>query len=131
MPRFSLRPGDFVVLAVLVFAGLVGIDLARSGLARPFGYASSDAYYYLTIARHVVHDGRFAFDGAHTTNGFHPVWQLLLVPVWWVTERAGGAPHHVLAIALALQVFLIAGALFWMGTALEREQGTPTFLYVL
>lgn len=38
-----------------------------------------DGYYYLEIARNFAHSGRFTFDTIHNTNGFHPLWQLLLI----------------------------------------------------
>ena len=43
-----------------------------TGHRRPFGYLASDAYYYLNIARNVLHHGRFAFDGVHSTNTAEP-----------------------------------------------------------
>lgn len=38
-----------------------------------------DGYYYLEIARNFAREGRFTFDTIHHTNGFHPLWQLLLI----------------------------------------------------
>lgn len=38
-----------------------------------------DGFYYLQIARNVATLGKFTFDGINLTNGFHPLWELLLV----------------------------------------------------
>jgi hypothetical protein len=37
-----------------------------------------DAFYYLTIARNSLHTSFYSFDGVNPTNGFHPLWELLL-----------------------------------------------------
>ena len=37
-----------------------------------------DSYYYLQIARHLAAGDGFTFDGLNPTNGFHPLWLLLL-----------------------------------------------------
>ena len=39
-----------------------------------------DAFYYLEIAARLARGQGFTFDGIHETNGFHPLWQLLLTP---------------------------------------------------
>lgn len=40
-----------------------------------------DGFYYLQVARHLARGDGFTFDGVHETNGFHPLWQMLLVPL--------------------------------------------------
>jgi hypothetical protein len=43
------------------------------------GYYNDDAFYYFQIARNIVTLHRSSFDGAHLTNGYHPLWMLTLV----------------------------------------------------
>ena len=38
-----------------------------------------DAYYYFGIAKNFGEYGRLTFDGVHVTNGFHPLWQSILI----------------------------------------------------
>lgn len=40
---------------------------------------AGDAFYYLTVAKRSSFQSGFSFDGIHQTNGFHPLWQWLLV----------------------------------------------------
>ncbi len=40
-----------------------------------------DGFYYLEIARRLGRAEGSTFDGWNETNGYHPLWQLLLVPV--------------------------------------------------
>ncbi len=52
------------------------------------GTLADDAYYYLKISLNLWTFGNFTFDGLHLTNGFHPLWQILLAgPALLVRER--------------------------------------------
>src|SRR5581483_7482191 len=42
-------------------------------------YNADDMYYYLTIARQILAGNGISFDGLAPTNGFHPLYLLLLV----------------------------------------------------
>ena len=48
-----------------------------------------DAYYYFGIARNVVDLGVFTFDGIHTTNGFQPLWQWMLIALTCAGKSCG------------------------------------------
>ena len=52
--------------------------LRRYPRLAPFATDAGDVFYYLTVARNSLHTSFYSFDGALPTNGFHPVWQLLL-----------------------------------------------------
>lgn len=110
------------VTALVFFACVIG-DLIVSDHRRGFGYLASDSYYYLTIARHVVHEGRFAFDGIHATNGFHPLWQVLLVPLAAVADG-----HALVVLVVVVGAIAIAAAIYLLGLALARD-GKLTPLY--
>ena len=79
-PRAWVGVGVFAV----VFAATAyppAMALHREGVLGAFRYFASDAFYYLSIARHSAGLPFFSFDGTHPTNGFHPLWQ-------WYLERA-------------------------------------------
>jgi hypothetical protein len=61
-----------------------------------------DGYYYLQIAWHIAHGHGFTFDGIHHTNGFHPLWQLVLVPFFWFFEEKSLVPYLVSVLQLLL-----------------------------
>ena len=65
-----------------------------------------DAYYYLGVAGHLAAGEGSTFDGLHPTNGYHPGWALLLVPVMAVA----GSPGVALRLAAALWFVLAAAA---------------------
>jgi len=62
-----------------------------------------DSFYYLQVARHVAAGHGSTFDGLERTNGYHPLWMWMLVPVHWLT---GNNPEAALRFALGLSALL-------------------------
>ncbi len=84
-----------------------------------------DAYYYLLIARHFAESGVPSFDGLHATNGFHPLWMLLLAALYKAIGPAADVYRQVTA-AKALEVAALAFALAVCVLAFHRLRGrTP------
>jgi len=61
-----------------VVAGLLLLGPVRDVLLR---FTHDDAFYYFGIARRWSRQGFPTFDGIDATNGYHPLWQWLLVAV--------------------------------------------------
>jgi 4-amino-4-deoxy-L-arabinose transferase-like glycosyltransferase len=59
---------------------------------------SDDAYYYFQIARNLAGGDGVTFDGETPTNGFHPLWLVLLTPI----AALGGDPVETLHRGLSL-----------------------------
>jgi hypothetical protein len=76
--EFALEPR----LIALITAGLVAIpplvDVIVHGFRKVFFYMAADCFYYFTVAANFPSSHMFTFDQLHPTNGFHPLWQLLL-----------------------------------------------------
>jgi hypothetical protein len=81
---------------------------------------SDDASYYLEIARRVVGGNGVSFDGIHPTNGFHPLWESLLILLQAIT-RAG--PESQLRSVLVLQIGLLVMAALWIWRGSEVVAG--------
>jgi len=65
-----------------------------------------DSFYYLETAVRAARGEGFTFDGIHPTNGFHPLWMWVLVPL----ARAFGSSIDTFArVVLTLQVLLVSG----------------------
>lgn len=104
-------PGTCIALAsALWFAAAAAAALA--GAARG-PVLSDDAYYYFEIARNAALGRGFSFDGLAPTNGFHPLWALLLVPLFWALP---GEPWPPVELALA------GAAAFSAGTAVVIQR---------
>ena len=66
----------------------------------PFALTFDDAFYYFGIARNVAHGHGSTFDGINLTNGYHPLWMLLAVPVYLLGFDGTGAVRLLLAFQL-------------------------------
>jgi hypothetical protein len=66
-----------------------------------------DAFYYFMLAHHAVDSGSVSVDGVHLTNGFHPLWLVMLLPIFGGSAPLDDTPVH-LALTLASLLDLIS-----------------------
>lgn len=101
------RPGTIFTLLAIIAAGL-GLRfylLETDPFELIHSLVADDMFYYLQIARNVAAGQGATFDGLTVTNGFHPLYLLLLVPLFWLT----GNPHLPLIIGIwGLQLVTLA-----------------------
>ena len=76
---------------------------------------ADDAFYYFQIAKNFA-DGYFStFDNGITrTNGYHPLWMLLITPLWWIFDS-----ENVLLAIKVFEIMLAAGAVVLIVIALR------------
>lgn len=103
----------FSVLVAGVMALLLGVHIylaltpANSFLD---WFHFDDAFYYFKTAQNIVAGRGVTFDGTGPTNGFHPLWMLLLLPLFAVSRGDG-----ILALRLVLGlVGLLLAAAVWV-----------------
>ncbi len=79
---------------------------------------SDDAFYYFTIARNAIRGFGFSFDRIAETNGFHPLWLSLILPIQaFVNDR-------ILAIHVTLTLSaLVDTTTIYILWKLLRERG--------
>lgn len=80
-----------------------------------------DGYYYLQVAWNISRGAGSSFDGIHSTNGYHPLWQLMLVPVHWVCSKELAAWG-----ATALQALLFCASGLVLCGIVRKCGGTRT-----
>jgi len=99
-----------------LISAILKLILVWSGLTEK-SLLCDDAYYYFTIAANLASGLGPTFDGLAATNGFHPLWQVLLVPVFHDAPANLWLPVRV---ALSLTVFfdLISG---WLILGILRQ----------
>jgi hypothetical protein len=67
-----------------------------------------DAFYYFVLARNAVQEGSVSLDGVSPTNGFHPLWFMLITPIFGTAEVGNeSAIHAALTLASVLDVATI------------------------
>jgi len=101
-----------------MIATVVGYVIAVVSLAGP--RLLDDGYYYLQIAFNLSRGYGSSFDGIHQTNGYQPLWQIVLVPVFWVTASKVVAAYA----ATAMQVALFVGAGCLLGALVRLMNGS-------
>ncbi|MCH8877292.1 MAG: glycosyltransferase family 39 protein [Chloroflexi bacterium] len=79
-----LVPLSIAALAIRLFP----VFLAPRNLVR---YVADDAFYYFQISKNIATGGGVTFDGLNKTNGFHPIYVVLLVVLfrWFPNSRHG------------------------------------------
>jgi hypothetical protein len=68
-----------------------------------------DAFYYFVIARNVTNIGSVSLDGVGITNGFHPLWLVLLLPIFMWARVGAELPIH---LTLSLASLIDIGSVF-------------------
>jgi hypothetical protein len=120
----SPRAGALLAaLAVVVAFGGV-LLLGREALVSS-SFFYDDEFYYFQIARNVASGRGFTFDGLHATNGFQPLWLLVLVPVFALVP---GDVAPLRAVAL-LETVLVAAAAASVYRLLRARLGEAAALF--
>jgi hypothetical protein len=110
-----LRSFAFVLISLCCLAVFFGnLRFGRNVLAIGL---EDDFFYYAEAARHLAVDGLSSFDGIHKTNGYHPLWMLVVTCLTKLFD-VGGLFHastiFPFAVALeTIQFALVLAIAFW------------------
>ena len=94
-------------LALIPIAALFALTALSPPMAMN-DYLSDDAYYYLRVASNIAHGAGSTYGNLVPTNGYHPLWQLALVPVFWLIRAPDQAIPAVFAIASVAWIACVA-----------------------
>jgi hypothetical protein len=108
--------------ALLVVAPLV-YHLARGSLAY-LGLLEDDYFYYAIIADKLASLGKLTYDGTTLTNGFHPLWFLIVLTLRAVAGGLNGA-FYVMLFAVFLASMI---ATYELARAFARALGASAAL---
>lgn len=95
-------------LGITAWLLLEGVRVTREG-----------GLYYYKIAQNVAAGAGSTFDGVHVTNGYHPLWLLCLVPVFWIRSE----PESALRLGILLQGILMAAGASVLYRTLRLDAG--------
>lgn len=101
-----------------------GVSFVAAGEERLINLFDDDAYYYFTIARNLILEGRLTFDGTTLTNGFQPLWFGLLLPIFSVFQD----PLTALR-AVGILNTLLAGLAGYLGWLVLRKYSLIPFTF--
>lgn len=77
-----------------------------------------DAFYYFQVARNIVAGFGSTFDQLNLTNGYHPLWQVLILPIFALFKDLN-TPVYCIII---LQVLLLLAAAWLVGDRLLKHR---------
>ncbi len=86
--------------------------------------ASDDGFYYIKIARNLVAGYGFSFDQFSQTNGVHPLWLLMLIPLAAIGQSL--STEAFFRCVLIYQCLIVLAALTLINGACWRRWALPT-----
>src|SRR5512142_1356348 len=91
-----------IALAIVVLAAYLYAALSDAYNLPYRWYIRDDAYYYFKVAQNISEGHGSTFDGIHATNGYHPLWMLICVPVFALARYDLILPLRVLVVVTGL-----------------------------
>lgn len=65
-------------------------------------FTRDDAYYYFKVAQNITEGHGATFDGVNPTNGYHPLWMLVCIPVFALARFDLILPLRVLLVIIGV-----------------------------
>ncbi|MGH9607819.1 MAG: hypothetical protein ACRD3N_19195 [Terracidiphilus sp.] len=107
--RDTSSPGTAMRRLLIAVLGAAFLWCAISMFRAPYRFPVDDAFFYLVIANNFAHGLGSTFTGIGVTNGYHPLWMLLIALVSWVSPLGKAALiYEVCALQFCLMLFGIA-----------------------
>lgn len=113
-----------------LFCALIGVFLVGAGiLTLPFetllvNFLPDDAFYYFKVAEHVLGGHGSTFDGVHFTNGYHPLWLLMLLPVFAFFGNAPSLAPLYAVLTLGIMLYAATTWVLYVIIARYTQQAT-------
>ena len=97
---FQLSRFEWLMVALVVLPHAM-IALSNSFAVLDW-YTTDDAFYYFVPARNIAFGNGISFDGLTRSNGFHPLWMAVLVPIFALAHINNILPLRLLIVVLAV-----------------------------
>lgn len=94
-----------VLLFVVVVVAQIYVVFAPSKSLLNW-FTTDDAFYYFKVARNITEGKGITFDGINPTNGFHPLWMLICIPLFTLARLD---PFLPLRGVILVSILLSAG----------------------
>lgn len=109
-----------VVLVLLTMAGSIYVAVTPANSMMNW-YNVDDAFFYYKVAQNVLAGHGFTFDQINLSNGFHPLWMVVCLCVFWLSR------YNLL---LPLRVLIIVSGLFNAATSLLLFRFLKRYLHI-
>jgi len=96
----------FSIFEFLLIAVILGIHL-YAAFSDAYNFPNAwfmrdDAYYYFKVAQNITEGLGSTFDGINMTNGYHPLWMLVCIPIFFFTRFDLILPLRILIMVTAV-----------------------------
>jgi hypothetical protein len=92
----------FEIAIVLALLGINGYAAFSDSYNLPNKwFTRDDAYYYFKVAQNISKGQGSTFDGVNPTNGYHPLWLLINIPIFALARIDLILPLRILILVLA------------------------------
>ncbi|MEW6178431.1 MAG: hypothetical protein AB1522_00750 [Chloroflexota bacterium] len=98
-----------VLLSILVVAVHLTIVFAPINGLLDRWFTTDDAFYYFQVARNISDGKGSTLDGINPSNGYHPLWMMVLVPVFSLAR---------VDLFLPLRIVILISAILSLGTGI-------------
>jgi hypothetical protein len=90
----------------ILIAAMLGMHI-YAAMADPRAFPNNwfvrdDAYYYFKVAQNIAEGHGSTFDGINLTNGYHPLWMLICIPIFALAKYDLILPLRVLLVVIAI-----------------------------
>lgn len=85
-------------------------------------FTRDDAYYYFKVAQNISEGRGSTFDGINLTNGYHPLWMLVCIPIFALARFDLILPLRILLVVMAALSASTSVVLFRL---LKKPVGEP------
>jgi hypothetical protein len=111
------RPDWFEILLIVVILSISLYAAFADGQNFSWRwFTRDDAYYYFKVAQNISEGHGSTFDGINRTNGYHPLWMLVLIPIFALAR-------FDLVLPLRLLFLVLSGLSLGTGILLYRLVG--------
>lgn len=92
-------PEIIIILLVMIASIFVALSPANS---LTNWYNNDDGFFYFKVVQNIVAGHGVTFDGINATNGFHPLWMLICIPVYALIKGDLITPLRVIVILFGI-----------------------------
>lgn len=119
---------DLFIIVILIASFICGIFWIFTPIPKVLHFVPDDTFFYFKIAKNIVNGVGVTFDGINPTNGFQPLWQVLLVPIFYFFKQ-----NLILPLRITWGIGIIINAIiaillykFCISRDLSRSTGLVT-----
>jgi hypothetical protein len=103
MMKFIKRIAPFELVLVITILSMHIYAATADAYAFPNNwFVRDDAYYYFKVAQNISAGLGSTFDGINVSNGYHPLWMLICIPIFTLAKYDLVLPLRVLLVVISI-----------------------------